>query len=132
MAWHYFVEHYSDPLVASRDSKMTPKGILYPRGGTLGGSTAINAMISVLPKPNDWAEIAALTNDSSYSPSSMTRQEDTLREWLPMEPPPFTGLIADIFEPELSIAAIDNLLNIIDANIPVGPETTDTVRRDRH
>lgn len=54
LAWNYFVEHYSDPEAAELDSKMTSKGILYPRGGALGGSTAVNAMINVLPKPNDW------------------------------------------------------------------------------
>jgi len=115
LGWSYFVDHYDDPIVASLDSKMTSKGILYPRGGALGGSTAVNAMIAVLPKPSDWNRLAELTNDSSFASPAMRSHEDSLREWLPMEPPPFSGLIADIFEPELGLSAIDNLLDIIDA-----------------
>ncbi|MBL4636059.1 MAG: GMC family oxidoreductase [Kofleriaceae bacterium] len=115
LAWSYFVEHYGDPDMSDLDTKRTSKGILYPRGGTLGGSTAVNAMINVLPKPSDWARMATLTNDDSFSPSSMSEYENYLREWLPMEPPPFSGLVADIFEPELGVEAIDNLLDIIDA-----------------
>tara|TARA_R110002096_G_scaffold171490_4_gene344484 strand:+ start:109530 stop:111698 length:2169 start_codon:yes stop_codon:yes gene_type:complete len=115
LAWSYFVDHYDDPIVASLDSKMTSKGILYPRGGTLGGSTAVNAMIAVLPKPSDWNRLAELTNDPSFASAVMHEHEESLREWLPMEPPPFTGLIAELFEPELGLSAIDNLLDIIDA-----------------
>lgn len=115
MAWSYFVEHYDDATLADLDSKRTSKGILYPRGGTLGGSTAVNAMINVLPKPSDWNRLASLTNDPSFASTAMGQHEESLREWLPMEPPPFSGLIADIFEPELGLTAIDNLLDIIDA-----------------
>src|SRR5574337_829713 len=35
LAWHYFVDHYSDRARQDQDSKATPDGILYPRGGTL-------------------------------------------------------------------------------------------------
>ena len=115
LAWNYFVDHYSDDIQASKDSKMTSKGLLYPRGGALGGSTAVNAMITVLPKPSDWNRLARLTNDSTFDNSAMQAHEDSLREWLPMEPPPTSGLIADIFEPEIGATAIDNLLDIIDA-----------------
>ncbi len=115
LGWSYFVDHYDDPILASKDSKMTSKGILYPRGGTLGGSTAVNAMIAVLPKPSDWNRLADLTNDTSFASRSMHAYEQRLREWLPMEPPPFAGLLADVFEPELGLTAIDNLIDIIEA-----------------
>lgn len=77
MRWDYFVKHHADETRARKDSKMTwqtptgtlyiglnppngskPKGILYPRAGTLGGCTAHNAMITVYPHENDWANVA--------------------------------------------------------------------------
>ena len=115
LAWNYFVEHYSDLDMADKDSKMTPKGILYPRGGALGGSTAVNAMINVLPKTSDWERLAQLTNDSGWASGSMNRYETILKDWLPQEPPPLTGLVADIFEPEIRLTAIGRLVEIIDA-----------------
>jgi choline dehydrogenase len=55
LAWHYFVKHYDQPRGDdSNDSDPGPgQRILYPRGGSVGGSTAVNAMISVLPHPDD-------------------------------------------------------------------------------
>src|SRR5687768_706374 len=41
LAWHYFIEHYKDPNRQSSDPKRTPEGVLYPRGGGLGGSSAV-------------------------------------------------------------------------------------------
>lgn len=64
MRWDYFVNHYEDLSRQEQDSKMVyrtsdgelyrgtnppdnaePLGILYPRAGTLGGSTTHNAMV---------------------------------------------------------------------------------------
>src|SRR5689334_15197368 len=47
MAWDFFVEHFADPAQRRRDPKRTPRGIFYPRAGTLGGCTAHNAMITM-------------------------------------------------------------------------------------
>lgn len=66
MRWDYFVKHYADETLAQQNSKMTwettagtpyvglnppsgskPKGILYPRAGTLSGCTAHNALITI-------------------------------------------------------------------------------------
>lgn len=72
LAWSYYVNHYRDEDRARRDTKMVyeqdgrPKGILYPRGGTLGGSTAVNAMITVYPHERDWDHIAELTGDDTW------------------------------------------------------------------
>ncbi|KAF5697630.1 choline dehydrogenase mitochondrial [Fusarium mundagurra] len=90
MRWDYFVKHYEDGQLAQRDSKMTwetptgklhvgpdppsgskPKGILYPRAGTLGGCTAHNAMITIYPHESDWSNIADLTGDTSWDPVNM-------------------------------------------------------------
>lgn len=112
-SWDYYVDHYSDPSQENRDTKLmcqdalggparcipTPggacvcpfthpftKGILYPRGSALGGSTAANAMITVLPNNNDWDYIAQLTGDASWRHESMNLYVDRLREWLPIQP----------------------------------------------
>lgn len=92
MRWDYYVNHYKDPARAQKDSKMTwetpdgklhvgpnapagskPKGILYPRAGTLGGCTTHNAMITVYPHESDWANIATLTGDASWNPDQMRK-----------------------------------------------------------
>ena len=65
MRWDYFVNHYDDPAQAARDPKLVrdasgaPQGIWYPRGSGVGGSTAVNAMITVTPQARDWNDIAA-------------------------------------------------------------------------
>ncbi len=73
LAWGFFVDHYNDRARQERDSKIQPQGILYPRGATLGGSTAVNAMVTVYPHESDWDHIADLTQDESWRPESMRR-----------------------------------------------------------
>lgn len=87
LAWWYFVDHYSDKARAQQDTKITPDGILYPRGGTLGGSTAVNALITVAPKNSDWDGIASLTGDDSWRAANMNRYYDTVTKWLSTERP---------------------------------------------
>lgn len=71
MAWNFFVHHYDT------DEKRDPKyreergGVLYPRAGTLGGCTAHNAMITVVPHDSDWDNIAHLTNDETWHADNM-------------------------------------------------------------
>jgi len=71
MAWNFFVHHYDT------DEKRDPKyrqdhgGVLYPRAGTLGGCTAHNAMITVVPHDSDWDNIAHCTNDESWHADNM-------------------------------------------------------------
>ncbi|PSW70505.1 glucose-methanol-choline oxidoreductase [Photobacterium kishitanii] len=80
LSWQYFINHYSDPNRNKLDSKHCPQksgcpdnstGIFYPRGSTIGGSTAVNAMISVIPHNSDWDNIAKMTGDDSWSASNM-------------------------------------------------------------
>jgi choline dehydrogenase len=87
LAWHYFVDHYASKDRQAGDSKDTPEGILYPRGGALGGSTAVNAMITVAPKNRDWDDIAALTGDPTWSAASMRPYYDRVQRWLSVERP---------------------------------------------
>ena len=87
MAWWYFVGHHRDAALDQQDSKATDDGILYPRGSALGGSTAVNAMVTVLAPPSDWNRLAALTGDPALRASAMDRYYDRVREWLDAEAP---------------------------------------------
>lgn len=74
-AWNYFVRHYSDAARQAKDSKVVkvdgdPR-VWYPRAGTLGGCTAHNAMITVVPQDDDWNAIAAITGDTSWRAEKM-------------------------------------------------------------
>ena len=110
-AWAYYVEHYqngSEPFL--KDSKAmcsndlipiiktrcnvqdngdctcpvftSREGIFYPRGTGLGGSTANNAMINVMPKNSDWENIANITGDPSWRSANMKQYHDNMREWV--------------------------------------------------
>jgi len=72
ISWDFYVKHYKSPVQQARDPKNVPgKGVLYPRGSTLGGSTAHDAMLFVYPHDKDWDDIAGMTGDSSWSASRM-------------------------------------------------------------
>ncbi|MQA90738.1 MAG: glucose-methanol-choline oxidoreductase [Gemmatimonas sp.] len=82
MRWDFFVKHYENPVLRRRDSKNTPErdGVLYPRAGTLGGCTAHNAMITVMPTASDWNGIAEATGDESWRADRMQRYFERLED----------------------------------------------------
>lgn len=47
-------------------SGSTLLGIFYPRGGTLGGSSAVNAMVTIYPSRSDWQHVVDITRDSTW------------------------------------------------------------------
>lgn len=49
------------------------RGILYPRGATLGGSSQVNAMNFAWAPDNEWDYIANLTGDASWGHEHMRR-----------------------------------------------------------
>jgi choline dehydrogenase len=71
MAWNFFVHHYDTNEQRDREKYVPGKGILYPRAATLGGCTAHNAMMTVVPHDQDWQDIAELTGDESWLPANM-------------------------------------------------------------
>jgi choline dehydrogenase len=75
MSWNFEVLHYADPTQQSRDPKYSSArgGVLYPRAAALGGCTAHNAMIFMLPHESDWQQIAEETGDASWHPRHMRR-----------------------------------------------------------
>ncbi len=72
-SWDYFVRHYADTAQQKLDTKFVEEkdGIWYPRAGTLGGCTAHNAMITVVPQDQDWDYIADITHDDSWRGKKM-------------------------------------------------------------
>lgn len=69
-AWDFFVRHYTDDAQQAKDSKVVEvdgkQMVWYPRAGALGGCTAHNAMITVVPQESDWDYIADVTGDESW------------------------------------------------------------------
>lgn len=74
-AWDFFVRHYTDDAQQARDEKVIKVDdkdmVWYPRAGALGGCTAHNAMITVLPQDSDWNYIAKITGDDSWRAEHM-------------------------------------------------------------
>ena len=89
MAWNFYVQHYSTR--EDRDDKYQKQygGVLYPRAGTLGGCTAHNAMITVVPHDADWDFIAKATNDETWHADYMWRYWQRLErcQYLPKPQP---------------------------------------------
>ncbi|RYZ68795.1 MAG: GMC family oxidoreductase [Proteobacteria bacterium] len=75
ISWDFFVNHFKNIEDDKADSKFTAEenGILYPRAGTLGGCTAHNAMITIMPLRKDWDQLAKDVGDSSYSAENMVK-----------------------------------------------------------
>src|SRR5258708_307326 len=74
-SWNYYVRHYTDNVQQQKDSKKKivdgEYKIWYPRAAALGGCTAHNAMITVVPQDSDWNYIAGITGDASWAPAKM-------------------------------------------------------------
>jgi choline dehydrogenase len=122
MAWNYFVHHYSKD--EGRDEKYRPgeRGILYPRAGTLGGCTAHNAMITVVPHDSDWDGIAAATGDDSWRAEKMRPYFQRLERCAYVPPPPpeaghgFSGwLTLSNADPALAVGDMQVVRTILDA-----------------
>ncbi|PVH78391.1 GMC oxidoreductase [Cadophora sp. DSE1049] len=91
ITWDFFVKHYDDEALTLKHNLLTWRltngnywvgnknvptgakllGVYYPRGGTVGGSSMINAMVTFLPSESDWNYIADLTGDKTWSHANM-------------------------------------------------------------
>ena len=90
MRWDFFVRHYADDAQQKRDPKFVPArdGVLYPRGATLGGSTAVSALITLYPHNSDWDALAELTGDPDWSAEAMRARFQRLEAWRGRDPDP--------------------------------------------
>ena len=74
MAWNFRVHDFGDDSQRRPGQDATGRsGVLYPRASTLGGCTAHNAMILMVPQDSDWNAIAELTDDPSWRAEKMWR-----------------------------------------------------------
>jgi choline dehydrogenase len=81
LSWDFYVKHYGDLTQQKRDSKyVKDKGILYPRGSTLGGSTAHDAMVFAYAHDQDWDDIADATGDESWRARHMRKIFERLED----------------------------------------------------
>ena len=90
MRWDFFVRHYDNDAQQRRDPKFVPErnGILYPRGSTLGGSTAISALVTVYPHNSDWDDLAELTGNDDWSADRMRDRFQRIEAWRGRDPDP--------------------------------------------
>ncbi|MFV0459814.1 MAG: GMC family oxidoreductase [Actinomycetales bacterium] len=93
MTWNFYVSHYDDPERAPLDPKWIRdrRGVLYPRGSTLGGSTAVSAMVHIAPPAGDWDAIAELTGDPSWSGERMRAIFERIEDWQGVDAAPLPG-----------------------------------------
>ncbi|PNS20620.1 Cellobiose dehydrogenase [Sphaceloma murrayae] len=119
LRWDIFVNHYQDQNRAKRDPKFTyettpfnfhtsvdnkpipagatPKGILYPRAGTLGGCVTHNALIWITPHASDWEGIRRITGDLTWSSVNLGGNIlNKVYQWLPTAPTDPTILLSDL------------------------------------
>jgi choline dehydrogenase-like flavoprotein len=95
--WRYYVRHFADDKRGERDANWCDRGIFYPRAAALGGCTAHNAMIFLIPPDREWDALAAATGDPGWSAAAMQRHRRAveacrhrslyrLLSWLGMDP----------------------------------------------
>lgn len=74
LGWIYWVNSRKSLENRKKQHFYVPdKGLYYPRGTSIGGSTAVNAMIALYPDNDDWEAIADLTGDRTWSAQNMRR-----------------------------------------------------------
>jgi choline dehydrogenase-like flavoprotein len=82
--WRQMVRHFDAPDEAGAedavaDEKADAEGyVLYPRAGSLGGCTAHNAMIFLVPPDEDWDWLAEQTGDKGWSAAAMRRHRQSV------------------------------------------------------
>jgi choline dehydrogenase len=90
-AWNYYVRHYTDDALQAKDTKTVRMNgrdtIWYPRAGTLGGCTAHNAMITVVPQDSDWEYISGITGDTSWGAKQMRSYFERMENCQYVPPP---------------------------------------------
>ncbi len=120
LRWDIYVNHYKDLPRAQKEPEFvydvngfdftrinngtappagaTPKGILYPRAGVLGGCVTHNALIWIEPHDSDWSNIQEITGDNTWTPANMrdTYLNEKVYDWQVTMPTDPTILVRDI------------------------------------
>ncbi|MEE4452189.1 GMC family oxidoreductase [Novosphingobium resinovorum] len=80
-AWDHRVSHGIWHGAAGTDDPKAVNGLFaYPRAGALGGCTAHNAMIFMVPPDSDWEALARQTGDPGWAPAAMARHRKALED----------------------------------------------------
>lgn len=120
MRWDYFVDHFSDASMARRDDKFEEgpdaenTGVFYPRAGALGGCTAHNAMITVVPHDSDWDKISDLFDGEAkqgWSAANMQQYFGQVTRWLNVESPSPALAIGDFKLKAVLLAGVKEFVN---------------------
>jgi len=81
LGWAYWINSRAKEADRRKQHFYVPgKGLYYPRGTSIGGSTTVNAMIALYPDNGDWDAIAELTGDQSWNSSSMRTYFERLEQ----------------------------------------------------
>lgn len=160
LSWAYYTNHYQDEDLQAQERKhyqdgearwSAKGGVFYPRGSTIGGSTAVNAMITVLPHLEDFDYIAEITNDPSWKsldlnpnsehyPGSVFKYLEKVESWLPMklsdieilaDGPDLTKILLSAVISQGFESVIDNAGNIFDPDGVLNPNTYRTIKHKK-
>lgn len=89
LGWCYWVNSRANQIDRERQHFYVPgKGLYYPRGTSIGGSTTVNAMIALYPDNGDWDAMADLTGDKSWNSSAMRTYFERLERVRYVKPQP--------------------------------------------
>ena len=157
LSWAFYVNHYKNEEKQQSEPKhyapgeaqwSAEGGVYYPRGSTIGGSTAVNAMLTVLPHTEDFDYIAEITGDKSwlsFAPYSSTRGMipeyfARVQKWLPVKladlrlaggAPHLTEIISETVKSQGLFNVIDNLGNLFNPDSILDPNTMSVVKEKR-
>ncbi len=115
--WSYFVKQYGDNgpygYKDIHNSKYQPnkKGIYYPRATGIGGCTRVNALISLYPDHQDWANFSKTFGlRSPFTPEEMKRVFKGMQKenggWIHFSQANPETLIKDRFLTKMALAAL--------------------------
>ncbi|KAJ4028878.1 hypothetical protein NW761_014874 [Fusarium oxysporum] len=92
LSWSFWARHYDDDELEKKNQHLVwtlptgdkwvgpgseapdgaeMLGAQYPRGATLGGSSVVNAGLTVLPSDSDWEHVREITGDASWNAKHM-------------------------------------------------------------
>ncbi|MFJ3640232.1 GMC family oxidoreductase [Streptomyces sp. NPDC090108] len=93
MAWSFFVRHWDDTAAQREDAKFVEArdGVLYPRGSALGGSTTVNALITLFPQGKEWDRLVETTGDAGWGAEAMRERFRRMESWQGADAEPLPG-----------------------------------------
>jgi choline dehydrogenase len=89
LGWPFWVNSRAKQSDREKQHFYVPgKGLYYPRGTSIGGSTTVNAMIALYPGNDDWDAMADLTGYKSWHSSHMRSYFERIEQARYVKPEP--------------------------------------------